>query len=90
MFHCVLNIKSTSIFLTVSFLMLGLSGCAVFTVVDTAVSVTATAVKTTAKVAGAAAGATVDGVSSATKWAAGSKNDDEEKEHDEKSEDRDR
>ena len=40
-----------------------LSGCAVYTVADTAVSVAGTAVKTTAKVAGAVVEAGVDAVS---------------------------
>ena len=39
------------------------SGCAVYTVADTAVSVTATAVKTTAKVTGAVVEAGVDALS---------------------------
>ncbi len=44
-----------------------LSGCAALAVVDTAVTVTSVAVKTTAKVAGAVVGGTVDGIRAITK-----------------------
>ncbi len=47
--------------------MVSLSGCAAVAVVDTALTVTSVAVKTTAKVTGAVVGAAVDGVRAVTK-----------------------
>ncbi len=44
-----------------------LSGCAAIAVVDTAVTITSVAVKTTAKVAGAVVGTAVDGVRAVTR-----------------------
>ena len=54
------------------FLAVSLSGCAVVAVVDTAVTVTSVVVKTTAKVAGAVVGGTVDGIRTVTNTASSS------------------
>ncbi len=59
--------RKSQLVLLCGLVAVGFSGCAVLTVVDTAVTVTSVAVKTTAKVAGAVVGVAADGVRAATK-----------------------
>ena len=61
------NYKKLKIVIVVTLCTALLSGCAVVAVVDTAVTITSVAVKTTAKVAGAVVGGTVDGIRAITK-----------------------